>query len=351
MEHGNVRWSKRKALLALTAAAVAAAVGGGAVQAVNRQELDAKVDQAVAAFKAGNPKGAEVLSQAKGVLACPVIRKAGLGLGLERGVCALRTAGKTDSYWRVSGASWGLIAGMQSHGLLLAFRSPEALQKFRNTSKEWELGVDAGVNVAKQGASGELDVNSLQGDTVAFVVEEKGLMADLSVEGSRFKKLPDNFQDAEALVKVVASAKRGQLQVAITRWTTETERQAIASEFRDKGTAAATAMLVNGIPCGRVSAPNAKDVTLRYAYATKEGDKWNIYLATTEPLGAAATWAEARGADHHVGLILLELDEHHQGTGQLLLGSELSYDHKATRVTVAQTTVPAIEFHSVSAYD
>ena len=137
MEHGNVRWSKRKALLALTAAAVAAAVGGGAVQAVNRQELDAKVDQAVAAFKADNPKGAEVLSQAKGVLACPVIRKAGLGLGLERGVCALRTAGKTDSYWRVSGASWGLIAGMQSHGLLLAFRSPEALQKFRNTSKEW----------------------------------------------------------------------------------------------------------------------------------------------------------------------------------------------------------------------
>ena len=77
MENGRVMWSKRKASLALTVAAIAAAVGGGAVQAVNRQELDVKVDQSVATFKTENPKGAELLSKANGVLACPVIRKAG----------------------------------------------------------------------------------------------------------------------------------------------------------------------------------------------------------------------------------------------------------------------------------
>jgi lipid-binding SYLF domain-containing protein len=344
--------SKKRALAALVAVAVTTALmGGGVAAAIDKQELDAKVDQAIQTFKAQNPKSADALSQAAGVLACPVIRKAGLGLGIERGVCALRVAGKTDSYWRVTGASWGLIAGLQSHGMLLVFRKPEAMESFRKTAREWEIGVDGGVTVAKRGAGGQLDLNTIQGDQVAFIFAEKGILADLSVQGSRFKKIPDSFKDAEALVKVVATAKSGQLQVAITRWTTETERQAIAAELSDKGTAAATAMLVNGVACGRVGAPGAKDVTLRYAYAVKKGDRWKVILATTEPLGAAASWAEARGAKHDVAVIILDIGPHYQGTGQLFLGSELGYDQGERHLTLKQTTVPAIDFHSVSAYD
>jgi lipid-binding SYLF domain-containing protein len=152
--------SKKRTLSAITAVAFTTALaGGGAASAIDKQELDAKVDQAIQTFKTENPKSADALSQAAGVLACPVIRKAGLGLGIERGVCALRVAGKTDSYWRVTGASWGLIAGVQSHGMLLVFRKPEALVAFRKTAKEWEIGVDGGVTVAKQGA-GQLFLGS-----------------------------------------------------------------------------------------------------------------------------------------------------------------------------------------------
>ena len=344
--------AKRKTVVALTSLAVVGAlVTGSTALAVDKQELDAKVDQAVQTFKTENPKSADALSQAAGVLACPVIRKAGLGLGIERGVCALRVAGKTDSYWRVTGASWGLIAGLQSHGMLLVFRKPEALESFRKTAKEWELGVDGGVTVAKQGAGGQLDLNSIQGDQVAFVFAEKGVLADLSVQGSRFKKIADNFKDAEALVKVVATAKSGQLQVAITRWTTETERQALAATFRDQGPEAALTMIKNGVACGRLSAPGAKDLTLRYAYAVKKGDRWKVILGSTEPIGVASSWAEARGAKHDVAVMILDVDDHYQGTGQLLLGSTFGYDQKESHLTLTQTTVPAIKFHSVSAYD
>src|SRR5262245_12438023 len=162
--------SKERALAAITALAVTISIAGGSpAAAVDKKELDAKVDQAIQTFKTENPKSADALSQAAGVLACPVIRKAGLGVGIERGVCALRVVGKTDSYWRVTGASWGLIAGLQSHGMLLVFRKPEALESFRKTAKEWEIGVDGGVTVAKQGAGGQLDLNTIQGDQVAFI--------------------------------------------------------------------------------------------------------------------------------------------------------------------------------------
>jgi lipid-binding SYLF domain-containing protein len=236
----------------LTAGVVVTAtlLAAGAALAVDKKELDAKVEQAVQTFRKENPNSADALSKASGVLICPVIRKAGLGVGIERGVCALRVANKTDGYWRVTGASWGLIAGLQSYGMLLVFRNPETLEKFRQTSREWEVGVDAGVTVAKQGAGGQLDLNTVQGDQVAFIFAEKGLLADLSIQGSRFKKIPDSFTDAEALVKVVATAKSGQVEVALTRWSTETERQAYAAAFRDQGPEAARKMIQNGIACG-----------------------------------------------------------------------------------------------------
>jgi lipid-binding SYLF domain-containing protein len=52
-----------------------------------------------------------------------------------------------------------------------------------------ELDKDATAAVAKVGASGSLDTTNLQEPVVAYTFGEKGLMADLSLEGAVFKKL------------------------------------------------------------------------------------------------------------------------------------------------------------------
>jgi lipid-binding SYLF domain-containing protein len=44
------------------------------------------------------------------------------------------------------------------------------------------------VAIAKVGAGGSLDTTNLKSDIVSFIFGEKGLMADASLEGSRFKK-------------------------------------------------------------------------------------------------------------------------------------------------------------------
>jgi lipid-binding SYLF domain-containing protein len=69
------------------------------------------------------------------------------------------------------------------------FNDQASLDKFRTGECEWEAGVDASVAVAKVGASGTLDSTNIIEAIVAFTFGEKGLMADISLEGATFSKL------------------------------------------------------------------------------------------------------------------------------------------------------------------
>jgi lipid-binding SYLF domain-containing protein len=51
------------------------------------------------------------------------------------------------------------------------------------------MGVDASLAVAKIGTGASLDTTNLKTATVVFVFGEKGLIGDVSFQGSRFKKL------------------------------------------------------------------------------------------------------------------------------------------------------------------
>jgi hypothetical protein len=47
----------------------------------------------------------------------------------------------------------------------------------------------ASVAVARIGVGGDLDTTNLKKDIVSFIFGEKGLIADVTWEGARFKKL------------------------------------------------------------------------------------------------------------------------------------------------------------------
>jgi lipid-binding SYLF domain-containing protein len=72
--------------------------------------------------------------------------------------------------------------------MILALNTDTALAKFTSGDREWEVGADASVAIAKMGAGGSLDTTNLKQAVVAFIFGEKGLMGDLSLAGSRFKK-------------------------------------------------------------------------------------------------------------------------------------------------------------------
>lgn len=68
------------------------------------------------------------------------------------------------------------------------FMSKDAFNKFHKSSG-WEVGVDASVAVIDIGAGGSLDTTNLKRPILGFVFGQKGLMYNLTLEGSKMTKI------------------------------------------------------------------------------------------------------------------------------------------------------------------
>jgi lipid-binding SYLF domain-containing protein len=150
--------------------------------------IDVEVDEALQKFKK-EVKGSEAfLKVAKGVLIFPTVIKAGIGIGGEYGEGALRIDHKTVDYYSTASASFGFQLGAQAKTVLLVFLEEDAINKFRN-SKGWKVGVDGSVALIKVGVGESLDIENIKDPIVAFVFGQKGLMYNLTLEGSKVTKL------------------------------------------------------------------------------------------------------------------------------------------------------------------
>ena len=155
--------------------------------AASAAEIDRDVDRALADFR--RLDGAEgFLSIAKGVLVFPKVYKAGIGVGGEYGEGALRVGGKTVDYYSTAAASIGFQLGAQAKSIVVLFTDASALERFR-TSEGWKVGVDGSVALVDLGVGKSLDTENLQNPVVGFIFGQKGLMYNLTLEGSKFSKL------------------------------------------------------------------------------------------------------------------------------------------------------------------
>jgi lipid-binding SYLF domain-containing protein len=157
-------------------------------QAASAKEIDIRVDVALEKFEKDVKGGKEFLKSAKGVLVFPSVIKAGFGIGGEYGEGAMRIKGKTVEYYSTAAASIGFQIGAQSKTVLLVFMEDKALKSFRGSSG-WEAGVDGSVALVELGAGGSIDTTNVKDPIVGFVFGNKGLMYNLTLEGSKFTKI------------------------------------------------------------------------------------------------------------------------------------------------------------------
>lgn len=160
----------------------------GPAAAATAREVDVSVDVALEQFEKEVNGGKAFLESAKGVLVFPSVVKAGIGVGGEYGEGALRIGGKTVDYYNTISASVGFQLGAQVKSVILVFMTPESLQKFRK-NPGWEVGVDGSVALVKIGAGGSIDTTTIKEPIVAFIFGQKGLMYNLTLEGSKFTRL------------------------------------------------------------------------------------------------------------------------------------------------------------------
>lgn len=158
--------------------------------ATKRREIDAGVDAALSKLYDTSPDARALVQRAAGVLVFPSVIRVGFGIGGEHGNGALRVRNRTVGYYSTSAGSIGLQAGAQSKAVIYLFMTPAALERFRNSSG-WTAGADATVAVADVGATGSIDTATARQPVIGFVLTNAGLMAGVSLQGSKITPLTD----------------------------------------------------------------------------------------------------------------------------------------------------------------
>lgn len=159
-----------------------------AASAASREEINAEVRQAIKSFHAQTPAGYELSKKAAGMLVFPNVIKAGIGIGGEFGEGALLVKGKTVAYYNVAAASIGFQLGAQSRSQIVLFMNNKVLNEFRK-SEGWKAGVDGSVALATLGAGGAIDSETAKQPIIGFIFSGKGLMYNLTFEGSKITRI------------------------------------------------------------------------------------------------------------------------------------------------------------------
>lgn len=171
----------------LFAALIAMVLVAPSAHAASAAEIDREVDQALADFRKIDGTDA-FLRIAKGVLVFPKVYKAGIGVGGEYGEGALRVGGKTIDYYSTAAASVGFQLGAQAKSIVVIFTEESTLKKFRE-SEGWKVGVDGSVALVDIGVGKAVDTTNIKDPVIGFIFGQKGLMYNLTLEGSKFTKL------------------------------------------------------------------------------------------------------------------------------------------------------------------
>jgi lipid-binding SYLF domain-containing protein len=179
----------RRLTLAL-APALAVLLVAGSVAAGIRE--DARADNALRVLKQiqAIPESSipdRLLEDAKGIVVVPDTIKAGFMLGGRRGLglMAVKTANGSWSnpvYVKLSGASFGLQAGVQSADVILVFRSERGLDNIVNG--KFTLGADAGVAAGPVGRNAAAATDGTLKAEIWSWSRARGLFAGIALDGA-----------------------------------------------------------------------------------------------------------------------------------------------------------------------
>lgn len=134
------------------------------------------------------PGSQALVSRAAGVLVFPTIIKAGFGIGGEYGEGELLVGGRSVGRYNTIGGSIGFQFGAQARSVIIIFMTPSALANFRRVDG-WQVGVDGSVAIITIGAGGSVDSTKVTSPVVGFILDPKGLMYNLTLEGTKITRI------------------------------------------------------------------------------------------------------------------------------------------------------------------
>ncbi|WP_006787574.1 YSC84-related protein [Thiorhodospira sibirica] len=171
-----------------TAAIVSLLAMSGQVLAATAEDLDKDAAHALQSLHESNPATVDIAKHATAILIFPSVIKAGLVFGGSYGEGVLMKGNKVTGYYNSVSASWGWQAGAQSYSYVVFLMNSNAVD-YLDKSEGWEIGVGPTVVVVDEGVAKNLSSTTLQDDAYAFIFDQKGLMASLSIEGTKISPI------------------------------------------------------------------------------------------------------------------------------------------------------------------
>lgn len=157
-------------------------------RAATAEDLNLSAAQALKDLYQHNLVAADISKQAKAILVFPNIIKAGLFFGGSYGEGVLMKDSRVVDYYNSVGGSWGLQAGAQSYGYAVFLMTDDAV-RYLDASRGWEIGVGPTVVVVNEGAAKNLSTSTLKESAYAFIFDQQGLMAGISIEGTKISRI------------------------------------------------------------------------------------------------------------------------------------------------------------------
>jgi lipid-binding SYLF domain-containing protein len=156
--------------------------------AATTEDLNRDSNQALEKLYRTNPVAEDISRHAREVLIFPNIVKAGLVFGGAFGEGELKKGSEVEGYYNSVTGSWGLQAGAQSYGYVVFLMSRKAVDYIHETHG-WEIGVGPTVVVVDEGVAKNLSTSTLKDDAYAFIFNQQGLMAGVSIEGTKISRI------------------------------------------------------------------------------------------------------------------------------------------------------------------
>jgi len=156
--------------------------------AATAEDLNREADHALQVLYKNNPVAMQISKGARAILIFPKIIKAGLVFGGSYGEGVLMQGPKATNYYNAVSGSWGLQAGAQSYGYAVFLMNNKALD-YLDKTQGWEIGVGPTVVIVNEGVAKNLSTSTLKDDAYAFIFDQEGLMAGVSIEGTKISKI------------------------------------------------------------------------------------------------------------------------------------------------------------------
>jgi lipid-binding SYLF domain-containing protein len=123
-----------------------------------------------------------------GILVFPRIVKAGVVVGGQSGDGTLFVNKHVVAHYNISGGSLGLQVGAQTFSYALFFMNQKSLSYLENTSG-WSIGTGPSVVALDKSAASSYTAGASGGDVYAVPFSASGLMASLSLEGTKITRI------------------------------------------------------------------------------------------------------------------------------------------------------------------